>query len=109
MDATKNKAAPSHGTASTPRQNYTADALYSPQIRDVLAALRLENLALYGCVGQPERREKFRQIFYCGQGWKCCCYSVCFLHDLLSNFPASAPLRSGMKSNLCVFFQITEF
>ena len=40
MDTTKNKAAPSHGTASTPRQNYTADALYSPQIRDVLAALR---------------------------------------------------------------------
>ena len=38
--AIKNKAAPSHGTASTPPAKYNADARYSPQICDVLAALR---------------------------------------------------------------------
>ncbi len=40
MDTTKTKGAPATERPQTPRQNYTADAFYNQQIRDVLAALR---------------------------------------------------------------------
>ena len=40
MDTTKNKGAPTTERPQTPPAKYNADTLYSPQIRDVLAALR---------------------------------------------------------------------